>query len=688
MRSIKTKISALTLLCVIISSFLIGGISIQSSKNVVAENSEQTLKLLCSNKAEVINALLSRIEQSVFTLHEYATSQIDDIGQFKTDADYVKAYSDKIETIALNAANNTEGAMTVYIRYNPEFTEPTSGIFYTRDSADSAFQRLVPTDFSMYDKDDFAHVGWYYIPINNGKATWLDPYVNENINVKMISYVIPITIGNTSVGIVGMDIDFGVIQKIVEETSAYKTGYAFLADSNGNALLHPDFEMNSPFAENENDALYKMMADLKSGNGEQLLSYNYNGDNKKMTFAILNNGMRFAVAAPISEIDNEANHLIIKISVIVIGAVLVSLIISMIVIQGIVKPIKELNTAAAKIADGKLDVSVSSHSRDEVGTLAESFRKTVDRLNTYIVYIDEIASVLAQIANGNLQIDLEQDYEGEFSRIKDAIQIISETLSRDIYNIRIAAEQVSDGADQVSDGAQVLSDGASEQNRSVSKLSDYMRQMLKHAEENTERAKEASRIVNTAGINLEDSRTQMQSMVKAMQEISANADGIAQIVNTINDISMQTNILAINASIEAANAGGEAGKGFSVVANQVKDLALKSMESTENISRLVNDAVSSIRNGKEIAVLAESNIKGTVDEAKKTVEIVDNIVKSSEMQSETAEHVEESVEMISSVVQKNTSTSQESAAASEELSAQAQMLKELVSKFNLKKDIS
>lgn len=240
MKTVRTKIGSLVLLCVIVSAVLIGFVSIRSSRTVVEENSEQIMDLLCTNKTEEIDALMSRIEQSVITLSEYALDHIDDLEKFKTDSAYVSSYSSKMEEIAVNAANNTEGAMTVYIRFNPEFTEPTSGVFYTRETADSEFVGLTPTDFSMYDKTDTARVGWYYIPVNNGKPTWLDPYLNENIGVQMISYVIPLFIDGTEVGIVGMDIDFGVIEEIVDNTSVYSSGHAFLANAAGQAIVHKE----------------------------------------------------------------------------------------------------------------------------------------------------------------------------------------------------------------------------------------------------------------------------------------------------------------------------------------------------------------------------------------------------------------------------------------------------------------
>lgn len=683
MKSINLKIGMLVLLCVLAVASVIGSVSIQSAKEVVKNNSSQIMTLLCSNKAQTIDALLSRIEQSVVTLADYATDNVGDVKKFQSDKAYVEQYSALMEAAAINAANNTEGAMTVYLRYNPEFTEPTSGLFCSRASSDAAFEKLTPTDFSIYDPSDTAHVGWYYIPVQNDKPTWMAPYVNENLNTKMISYVIPLTVDGVSIGIVGMDIDFRVIEDIVSTTKVYESGYAFLTDENANVVYHKDFAINQPLSEVENGGLSAMAEELKTGgDGSELFPYRYGGEAQKLTLAVLDNGLRFVLTAPAKEIDRAANSLILKIAVLCAVVIILALLVSTLVIRTIVKPIKELNRAAGKIADGELDVSVICHSRDEVGILADSFRRTVERLHTYRAYIKETSGALLQIADGKLSVTLEQEYVGEFAQIKETLTTISHTLNKDMLQIKRAADQVTAGAAQVTEGAQLLSHGATEQTACIDELSAVVYTMAEQSKADLEKAQSAKEIASSAGVELMESERQVHLMIQVIKLIAENAGKITSMVKIIDDISMQTNILALNASIESARAG-EAGKGFSTVANEVKNLAVKTVEASATIGKLVESAAKSIQTGEAIADKTGKVITETLSGAKVMTGLVEEIAVSTQQQAVSAAEVLANVEKIAAVVLNNSSASEEGAAASEELSAQAQMMRELVSKFTV-----
>ncbi len=391
MKSIQTKFIALILGCVLLSSLVIGGAGIMNANQVVDKDSADIMNLMCSEKANELNGLFSCIEQSVNTVAVYANRELTDVKKFKTDPEYVREYTRRIQDIAVNAANNTQGALAVYVRYNPNFTFPTSGLFWSKTALDGRFQELPPTDFSRYSPDDVEHVGWYYLPVKSGQATWMAPYMNKNIQVEMISYVVPLYADNTTIGVVGMDIDFSLIKNSVNTIHVYDTGYAFLTDEQANIMYHRDIPAKTPMDSLESSLL--PVADrLRSGGiGNYLFSYEWRGHRKRMALCSLKNGMRLAITAPSKEIDAAKNTLILQSSIALVSISALAVILTILMTRRLIKPLKELNEAAKKIAEGDLSVSLSHQTKDEVGMLADSFQQTVNHLQKYINYINGLA---------------------------------------------------------------------------------------------------------------------------------------------------------------------------------------------------------------------------------------------------------------------------------------------------------
>lgn len=378
---------------------------------------------------------------------------------------------------------------------------------------------------------------------------------------------------------------------------------------------------------------------------------------------------------------SRAWMLLISIIVLLIAA---GFLLSLATVKAILTPVNELDNAAARIADGNLNEVITYDSKDELGSLAVNFNKTVTRLKDYVNYIKEISAVLNQIADGDLAFELTYDYAGEFRKIKEALEHISGSLNGIIGQINRASDQVASGAEQVATGAQSLSQGTSEQAGSIEGLAAFVGDISGQIRGNASNAEQASEKARRVGDQMYASNLQMQRMIAAMDEISSSSREIGNIIETIESIALQTNILALNASVEAARAG-VAGKGFTVIANEVRNLAGDTADASKNTSALIESSMKAVKNGAAIASETAAAMMEAVNGAVEAAETVDLISKASLKQAEATSQITMGIDQITAVIQSNSATAEECAAASEELSDQANLLNGLVEQFRLKK---
>ena len=364
------------------------------------------------------------------------------------------------------------------------------------------------------------------------------------------------------------------------------------------------------------------------------------------------------------------------------GALVITLLLSTYLTRSIVRPIRALETAADKIVSGDFDIDVTYKSKDEMGSLAESFRNMAAILGDVIT---DASRLLEEMANGNFDVrtQAEERYVGNCRNLLLSIRKLNRDLSATMGQINMSADQVASGSGQVSSGAQALAQGATEQAAAVEELAATITGISKQVKETAENARNARNQTNMAGDEVEKCNSQMHDMMAAMEEITRTSDEIGKIIKTIEDISFQTNILALNAAVEAARAG-EAGKGFAVVAEEVRSLANKSTVASNDTAALIEGSIAAVSRGKDIAGETASSLAKVVDEVRTAAATVDRIANAAEEQAGAVEQVTVGVDQISSVVQTNSATSEESAAASAELSNQAEVLKDLVAKFRLR----
>ena len=373
------------------------------------------------------------------------------------------------------------------------------------------------------------------------------------------------------------------------------------------------------------------------------------------------------------------SELISIVAVVVI--LIVSALLMLYVMKGIVAPVQVITGASRNLAEGKLDFQIDVKDNNEIGELAGTLNTSVKNLK---MYISDITKVLDGLAAGNLASESEIEYIGDFIQIQKAIETISREQSTIMEQIHASASQVDSGANQVAMGAQSLAQGSTEQASEVDNLLHMIEQVTEQINNNAKSASITTSEADKVGEQIHICNGQMQEMAEAMKQISACSGEIQHIIKTIDDIAFQTNILALNAAVEAARAGS-AGKGFAVVADEVRNLAAKSADAVKETTELIEKTLHMVETGSGLTEVTQKSLISVVEGAGKVTGQIKIISDASQEQETAINHIKDSICQISTVIQSNSATSEESAAASEELAGQAQILKSLIGRFQLRK---
>ncbi len=387
-QSIQTKIIKLTAVGILVTALLIGGLSTYTFRRAMERDCENILHLTCGESARGLDESFVRIEQSVETLAKYAQNSLESLERLSADKEYRTTYVQELKDLALMLADETTGAVSVYIRFNPDLTTPLDGVFWVQQGAEREFLEFPMTDLSAFDPDDFQHVGWYYVPVRAGHAIWVEPYMNEEMGVYVTSYVVPIYREDTLIGVVGMDIDFQYIVQMVDEIHVYETGHALLTDDEFGVM----YSHHRP--KGEKVELQLGVGSSEGTDFEKLtFEHDYDGMLQKLVFRSLENGMRLGVTVPVHEVYKDTNQLVMRVIGTAVVIALAFVAVSASIAKKMTRPLKELNAAAKEIAAGNLDISVSCDTQDEVGDLAKSFAETARQLKIRIDYINSLAFV-------------------------------------------------------------------------------------------------------------------------------------------------------------------------------------------------------------------------------------------------------------------------------------------------------
>lgn len=367
--------------------------------------------------------------------------------------------------------------------------------------------------------------------------------------------------------------------------------------------------------------------------------------------------------------------LIIVIAISLISMV-ASLIMAFLILRSITEPVKQIVAAADALAEGDVSIEIEYESKDELGTLVESFKKMMNTIRGQV-------NLVGQLAEGDVSFDVPVRSSKDAMNI--ALQGMTQKMNQTFEEIRSTSSQVSSGAQQIAQASTNLATGSTEQAATIQEFNATIYEIHSMADNNSQMAAETLTDVHESSRLMEECTQLMNEMIHSMQDINEKSQSISKVIKVIDDIAFQTNILALNAAVEAARAG-QHGKGFAVVADEVRNLASKSAVAAKETAGLIEQSVESVEEGNTIVARVNESIQSVSILSEKNAQSISSISDASLKQKTSIAGITEGMSQISHVVQANSATAEETAASSEEMSAQATMLDTILSRFKLRNE--
>lgn len=507
----------------------------------------------------------------------------------------------------------------------------------------------------------------------------------------ILSMYYPVFEGKNCIGYVGAGVYAGQLMDVLlglDIKGLPDSEYVFLNAETGVYLYHEDENMLN--TETTDPGYQEIIKRVRADGSTQAGTYSYVDEKGESQFVVYKylkeRGWIFMVRDSVSEVYEAVTSVRVVVGALCAAVAAAIILITLLILhrQGrelmaVEKAISELGKLNLS-ADHELEAFYGRH--DEIGMIAQTTHDLCDCLRKTI---DDIGRILGEMADGNIAVDVAKNeayYIGDFKVLSECLKTIRTNLMNLMSNISGVASQVDAGAYQVSAAIMTLSQGTTEQSSSVEGLVEHVTQLTSEIKDSAVRCGNASELVAKANGYAVEAGIKMEQLTAATRNIDQSSAKIGSIIKTIEDIAYQTNILALNAAVEAARVG-EAGRGFSVVADEVRSLAGRSTEAAQSTSDLIGRSLHDVKTGTQSTAQAITTMQLISECIQSIKTLMDEIADASVWQSEMITSVDAGIKDISRVVQANSAATAQSAEVSRELSNQANMLNSLIGRFRI-----
>ena len=417
MHSLRTRITLMTVLVTAIAVTLVTLASVLSFRSSKHRESEQMLLLLCETGQRNLDYYFNSIQKSVGKVAAFAEENLVGLedGVLERQVNRTAKYFEEM-------ANKTNGVLTYYYRIDPEASSNVKGFWYTNLDGEGFVEHEV-TDITEYDTQDTSKLVWFTVPKYTGEPVWLTPYITDNLDVRVISYNVPIYWRGTFVGVIGIEMDYSAMAEQVGSIRLYNNGYAFLSDEDGNLFYHPRIDVTQLTPET--------MPEVPEGAARDstFLRYTFDGVDRQAAWLSLCNGMRLNVTVPVDEMGGDWRRLVWQI-IAISAVILLGLTAFVLFYTGrITRPLQELTEAARQVDKGNYDFNLQYDRDDEVGRLTVTFKHLANHMKEHITdlnkraYVDSLTSVRNKGAFADTIEELQTQMDSKGNELEYAVGV-------------------------------------------------------------------------------------------------------------------------------------------------------------------------------------------------------------------------------------------------------------------------